>query len=316
MRFSLLFACAFAAPLALLGCSAPSTEETVETDSTEAADSIGSTSTFYIVTRPDLRRCAYPYCGGYYVKRVNRSLLVCSDGSVARECRVLGTDLSALAYNARESDRAESAIREGHALVRARMGYSDGVPKLLASEVWVGAAQSEPAGDFYRVRDNGRRCIVSPCASTHEARLNSSLHQEIAVVDFTASGASRSQVDEALDALESDSVLVAGTHGMVSGPGGRLPSLKASEFYTRFVHVTEEGDLCGGNTGVRCGEGQFCDAASNACGWFDDPGFCTAVPSVCPRIYRPVCGCDGNTYGNDCARRAAKVQFDHTGTCE
>ena len=34
------------------------------------ADSFASTSTYYTV-RPDLRRCAYPRCGGSWVQRVN-----------------------------------------------------------------------------------------------------------------------------------------------------------------------------------------------------------------------------------------------------
>ncbi|HMJ26230.1 MAG TPA: DUF6748 domain-containing protein, partial [Pyrinomonadaceae bacterium] len=39
-------------------------------------DSLSSTSTFYTV-REDMRRCASPMCGGYFVKRVNLPLTRC-----------------------------------------------------------------------------------------------------------------------------------------------------------------------------------------------------------------------------------------------
>ena len=61
-----------------------------------------------------------------------------------------------------------------------------------------------------------------------------------------------------------------------------------------------------------CADGQFCKKGS--C----DPqakGVCSDMPEICIEIYAPVCGCDGETYGNWCFADAAGVNLAHDGEC-
>lgn len=81
------------------------------------------------------------------------------------------------------------------------------------------------------------------------------------------------------------------------------------------VSVASIGE-CAQNTkcmdSTQCGSSQFCQKQMGNC---VGAGVCTDKPAACIMIHNPVCGCDGQTYSNECIASAAGVCVAHKGMC-
>jgi hypothetical protein len=109
----------------------------------------------------------------------------------------------------------------------------------------------------------------------------------------------------------------------VCGCDGRTYG-NACEANSFGVSVASEGECeggagngCGGLLGLTCAEGEFCDfAPGDFCGFADATGTCRETPEFCTEQFDPVCGCDGETYGNACAANAAGISVASEGECQ
>ena len=74
--------------------------------------------------------------------------------------------------------------------------------------------------------------------------------------------------------------------------------------------------ICGGLAGFACDDGEFCQFPAGTCGAADETGVCKDIPGFCTEEFAPVCGCDDQTYGNQCDADRAGVSIVHDGVCE
>lgn len=283
MRISLLTAI-----LASLSFSPAATDKHLEPPT--VADSLASTSSFYSFRR-DVRRCAAPRCGGYFVRLVNQRRTRCADNRYQDECYVASIDWGG------QVEPDNRALLRGTLRPQGRFGT------LRVSEVWNAASQHQPAGTFFRVRDRGVRCVAAPCATHHEARLNSTNSRDIAGVDLSDAGAPDNQVSEANAAMTGpDGIIVSGFHSRVTGPAGRMQMLKATQFYVRAANtVSQKPCMKTGCSGQVCADKEMITTCEFR------PEYECYKRAICERQRNGECGFTPTAELAECLRRARRL---------
>jgi hypothetical protein len=275
----ILFALALTAPLAA-ACTDPTVEDEFDRDDVvdvdDAKADIAGTYTYYVIER-DLRRCAAPYCGGFWIDRVNSSTTRCHDGRHQERCYVASVDFGALGLGEAGLDRVQGAI-DGFGLQKVLVRgtfdkrewpgvgmFGDFHPR----EAWLGQGPNIPDGPFAMVEDTGVRCVTWPCSFYREKKLNSSASALLAEIDWEASGAGEDAIARAIDDLFTNNVIIAGGRYTVRGPGGAGKARTATQFWLRATDEPIDEKTCyvGGCSGQICSENE---GVISTCEWRDE----------------------------------------------
>ncbi|MDI1481608.1 DUF6748 domain-containing protein [Polyangium sp. y55x31] len=229
------------------GCLGSDVFEAPEATAEHEADI--SFATYYIARR-DLRRCAYPSCGGFFVSAVNQEKTVCADGTSAAECYVADIQFSSILQLAGVEGTIREAIGVQRESTRAILfgdlfpGQS-GLGSLSLRFAWVALETADLRGGFHRVWHNGVVCVAAPCPSFSQEFLNAdgavrTIH-EIDLKEVPGNG--RDDFDSGRALFSTLGMILTGQNVVIEnyGPAGDATVLQATQGFLPIILPTIRG---------------------------------------------------------------------------
>lgn len=248
-----LIIAAAAAPMVLTACTSQPTDELAgESAADDAVDgkadaAVDGAYTYFEVWT-DLRKCASPICGGYFLARLNRSYTTCADRQERAACYVPSLDwseslLSTVQDKLTSAANADAMSPGVRAIVRGRFApqqYAQGnLGRFVVTEAWVEEGDAVSDGVFVRAKTNSIQCITAPCPTITEKALNTSRSANIAGIDWSFAGLTDRETESFQAALSTDSgVIIAGDRYTVSENGHTAKGRTATAAYARLVEPT------------------------------------------------------------------------------
>ncbi|NOZ01825.1 MAG: hypothetical protein GXP54_08045 [Deltaproteobacteria bacterium] len=112
-------------------------------------------------------------------------------------------------------------------------------------------------------------------------------------------------VPEAISADPGHETDVASDPGITQDEGDQNDTVASDKGSAEDVAVPV---TCGAD--ADCEGGEYCKKIGCT-----GKGSCAEIPTMCTKVYNPVCGCDGNDYDNECLAAMAGVNISHEGVC-
>ena len=263
----------------------------------------------YFEVWKDMRKCASPTCGGFFLHRLNRTSTVCHNGAVSWNCYVpeldltqseLSDDLQAALLDAASRDAMSAgaiALVRGRFAPKTYPGFGN-KGRFIVTEAWVAENDSVSEGVFVKARDNGVRCIQAPCPTVTEKALNTSRSANIAGIDWTAGGFDDDQISKFWNEMTNESgVIVAGDRYSFTENNVSAKGRTATAVYRRLQSAQPcytggcSGQYCSDHEGListcefrpeyACYQTATCERqADGVCGWTETPELnaCLANP--------------------------------------
>ncbi|BBD59906.1 hypothetical protein NIES2109_26970 [Nostoc sp. HK-01] len=193
----------------------------------------------YYTVRRDLRRCASPICGGYFIKQVNLKATPCLDGVFREECYVSAIDWSSLKVSPLElvkiqNDDSSRLLLRGNIIPVTLPGFGE-FGNLRVKEAFVAATNTPAKGTFVALKDNGIRCITTPCFSTNQLILNKPKISQVSSIDLSQTGATQKQLDAATSEIFGKGLIAVGRTEVVENvdPTKRGTQFVGTQLYLR-----------------------------------------------------------------------------------
>ncbi|WP_414755252.1 DUF6748 domain-containing protein [Anabaena sp. CCY 9910] len=195
----------------------------------------------YYTIRRDFRRCASPICGGYFIKQVNLKATPCLDGVFRSECYASAIDWNSLKVSPSQlakiqNDDGSRLLLRGNIVPVTFPGIGE-FGNLRVKEAFIAATNVPAKGTFAGLKDNGIRCITTPCFSTDQLVLNKPNISQVSSIDLSQTGATQKQLDAAASEIFGQGLIAVGTTKVVENidPTKRDTQFAATQFYLRVA---------------------------------------------------------------------------------
>ncbi|MHC5822283.1 MAG: DUF6748 domain-containing protein [Nostoc sp.] len=193
----------------------------------------------YYMVRRDFRKCASPVCGGYFIKQVNLKATPCLDGVFREECYVSAIDWSFLKVSPYElikiqNDDGSRVILRGN-IVPVTFPLFGEFGNLRVKEAFYAATNAPAKGTFVALKDNGIRCITTPCFSTDNLVLNKPRISQVSSIDLSQTGATQKQLEAATSEIFGKGLIAVGITEVIENvdPTNRATQFVGTQFYLR-----------------------------------------------------------------------------------